>query len=63
MLMAISGTVCDPMSRPTGAAHACQVGLLDTRVAKTLEDQLDLAVAADQPYVGGGRRGEVEEAS
>ena len=62
MLMAISGTVCDPMSRPTGAVTRARSASADPGVTKVLEDQLDLAAAADQTDVGGGGRGQVEEA-
>ena len=61
MLMAISGTVCEPMSRPTGAATRARSASRDPRVAEVLEDQLDLAPAADQADVGGRRRGQVVE--
>ena len=56
MLIAISMTDCEPISRPTGAATA-QVGLSDPLVAQALEDEPDLPPAADQADVGGGRRG------
>ncbi len=61
MLIAISGTDCEPISSPTGAATRSRSDVGDPRFAQALENEPDLAAAADQADVRRRGRRKLEE--
>ena len=62
MLTAISGTVCEPMARPSGACTRASASVRPLG-EQILEDQLDLAFAADHADVARPRLGEMIQRS
>ena len=57
MLTAISGTVCEPMSKPSGAWTFARAASAMPFAQQVVEDQLDLPLAADHADVAGRRVG------
>ena len=57
MLTAISGTVCEPMSKPSGAWTRASASCAHALGEQVLEDQLDLPLAADHADVAGRASG------
>lgn len=58
MLTAISGTVCEPMSSPSGA-YTRDKAARDAITQQVLEDHFDLPLTSDQANVSSRRFGEV----